>query len=248
MIELLFTIGSLFCSLLFMVVSVVGVVWFVSKMSAGGFTMPTGGGPIRVDELQKMYTDTLGYRAEPTANPTGPTATTHQIREFEGRNIHYRSSTRPAGTGIEVALTWSLTRETPVGRGIHIVERGVASGLQRTVQDMAMNRTRKFEPLFSTAVEVGDPELDKRFTFYAEDPAAAARIRELKAELLALPYVEVFAKGSEIVFNDPFQQALLAVMGGPMGMMAITSPEGIAKQVKLHNGVAALLVGIDARV
>jgi hypothetical protein len=232
-------LGSAACSLVTLLAFAVGGFFVLRKLGGGGAGAGFGtlGAAPDVAGLQAMYTDTLGYVSRDTGRPT----TTHMVRTVDGHEIHLETTTERVATGTRVSYVW--TTPSPSAHRLHVVERRVAEGLRGALKDEAMGRERGFQPAWPTHFPTGDPELDRRFRVYAPTAAHAAAARALKAELLALTHVELQADEQGVRLSDPFQENLLAAMGGPMGMARVATAQGIAAQVTLHEAAAALVVG-----
>lgn len=198
---------------------------------------PRVGGAMDTSALQRMYTETLGYEAIATDDP----AFTHMVRQCGAVAVHLESRTVGTGTGTEVSYGWRTP--TPSALQVHVLEATVANRLSRAVRDGAMGRHRTVKPMWPQSFPTGDPALDARFVVYAPSAQAAVAACALREELLALPYVELQAGPDGAVLSDPFQQGLLDRVGGPMGMMRVATPGGIAIQLQLHEEAAALLCG-----
>lgn len=223
------------CSLLFFVAVAGGLFVYLKRSGALSGGLPGGRPAVDVDGIQRMYTDRLGYESQPTGDP----AQTHMVRVFDGLEVHLRSDTRDGAMGVNVEYGWSTP--APARFTVHIVEQTVADPSKRMLRDGAMNRHRDFSPRWPTAFPTGSAALDARFRVFAPDARSAAAAVALEAELLACAHVDLTATPEGSTLSDPFQQGLLARMGGPMGMAGITTPRGIEVQVQLHEDAARLL-------
>ncbi len=229
LLQVFAALGSVVCSLLGLVVFAVGAWFFVRRMGVPGSTIDTTG-------LQAMYSQTLGYRSIPTHDPQR----THMVREVGGDEVHLETHTTQSGAGLRVSYAWSTPR--PSNCALHVVERTVADGLTRALRDSMRGRERDFAPAWPTAFATGDAQLDARFRVFAPSAEHAQAALALREALLALSYVELRADAQGVHLSDPFQENLLARMGGPMGMARIAEPSGIAAQVTLHEQAAALVL------
>lgn len=243
-VALVVGLGLTACSLVSLLAFAVGGFLLLRKLgTAGGRSGGLGALAPAPDVagLQAMYTDTLGYVSRDTGRPSA----THMVRTVAGHELHLETTTERVATGTRVSYVWSTP--SPSALQLHIAERTVAAGLRGALRDDAMGRERAFTPAWPQHFQTGDPELDARFRVYAPSAAHAAAARSLKAPLLALTHVELQADGAGVRLSDPFQENLLAAMGGPMGMARVATAQGIAAQVALHEAAAKLVVGAVGR-
>lgn len=170
---------------------------------------------------------------------------THMVRDFHGLPIHWRTWMKTIEKGWSMGCSWTVPLAAPAGARVQIADKSL-SGVGKAVKEMFSNSERVWEPAYPNQVESGDPELDKRFMIYAEDPAAAARVLAapgLRDLLLGCVEVDLTVRGNDIVFADPTQKNLRAGLGGTLGQMAIASD--LQKQMELsipvHERLAELL-------
>jgi hypothetical protein len=231
-------LGSAACSLVTLLGFAVGGFFLLRKLGGSGLGgLGTPASAPDVAGLQAMYTDTLGYVARDTDRPTA----THMVRTVDGHEVHLETTTERAARGTRVSYVWSTP--SPSALQLHVLERSVVQGLRSSLRDDAMGRERHVAPAWPQHFPTGDPDLDARFQVHAPSAAHAAAARPLKAALLALTHVELQADAHGVRLSDPFQENLLAAMGGPMGMAKVATPQGISAQVALHQAAATLVVG-----
>ena len=112
-----------------------------------------------------------------------------------------------------------------------------------------MRRSRTVKPAYPSAVPVASGPLAGRLLAYTApgfEAAAAALLNdaELGAILSQLSLVDLRIEPNAVRFDDPFQENLTALMGGPMGMMNAFTPSGIERTVWLHDALARALTRV----
>jgi len=237
LLPILVAAGGSLCT---MVVFAGAVVFFFLRMRKLG-ALSGGGRSFDVGAVSRMYSETLGY----VSQASGDAARTHMVRRFEGIEVHLRTVTKPSGLRTSVEYSWSTP--TSSGMQVQVVEQTVADPGKRKRRDSAMNRSRDFTPVWSSSHPTGSPAVDSRFRVFAPDQQHAIAVAALEKELLACAHVQLTAGADGVELSDPFQEGLIARMGGPMGMGAIATPKGIAVQVELHNDIARLLLACTQR-
>lgn len=92
----------------------------------------------------------------------------------------------------------------------------------------------------------GTPALDSRFHVVADPPELAPQLAdpELRERLLALPWVHIEVTGDEVVFSDP----RLTAHQRSCSPHDPESADGLAMQVRLHDGVCDVLVMVADRL
>lgn len=172
-----------------------------------------------------------------------------------GRVITHRSSITGEYRGMQQVTTMSCSWSLAIGRApavvLQVADRSL-TGAGKVVKELFSNRSRSWQPIYPTAIETGDAELDKRFVIYGVD---AQRVRyalaqpQVRAALLSCTEVDLTVRADgEVRFSDPFQKNLLAGMGGTMGAMAAASDPGkaIELQIPTHDRIASLLASTAA--
>jgi hypothetical protein len=189
--------------------------------------------------MSRLYAELLGY-----ADLPAPAGGTHKVRRVAGLELHHETFVEAQGTGTAMEQRWWTPG--PAALRVHVVERRLAEGLRRGLADLGMGRSRSWSPRWPSAWSTGDAALDARFRVYAATEQEARALREpaLRAALLAPPHVDLRCDEERLVLEDPFQEGLLARMGGPMGMGRLLTPTGIEAQRLLHEQVAAVLVAL----
>lgn len=170
---------------------------------------------------------------------------THMVRDFHGLPIHWKTWTKSNDKGWSMGCSWTMPLAAPASARVQIADKSLSS-VGKAVKEMFSNSERVWEPVYPNEVETGDAELDKRFRFLAEDPAAVARVLAapgLRELLLGCVEVDLTVHPQEIVFADPTQKNLRAGLGGTLGQMAIATD--MQKQMELsipvHERLAELL-------
>jgi len=170
---------------------------------------------------------------------------THMVRDFHGLPIHWRTWMKSNDKGWSMGCSWTVPLAAPSRARVQIADKSL-SGVGKAVKEMFSNSERIWEPVYANKVPSGDPELDKRFQIYAEDPAAVAHVFAapgLRDLLLGCTEVDLTVHDNEVVFADPVQKNLRAGMGGTLGQMAIATD--MQKQMELsipvHERLAELL-------
>jgi len=85
----------------------------------------------------------------------------------------------------------------------------------------------KTAPAFSTQVKIGDPQWDKHFKVYGEDPQALRQllpVSGLRDMLESCITVDLRVLAGEVIFSDPRNKNVNAALGGLMGQ-AITGSD-----------------------
>lgn len=119
-------------------------------------------------------------------------------------------------------------------------------GVRKAVGEMFTSGSRSYQPSYPHEFKSGDPQLDARFFFYAQDPNAAQAIVQnphLKQLLLASTEVCLVVRPHEIFFSDPMQKNLHAGAGGTIGRMAtgFDMMKSLELAIPVHDRMAELL-------
>jgi len=215
-----------------------------------------GGNPAAIAQaLTDLYSQRLGYVTVSAPDPrqavaAGQPARTHMVRRLPEGEIHYESSTEYLGTSTRVSCAWTARVGRPMRVAFQVVNASLAGGAAGAAGDFVMGRSRAFQPAFPQRIASGDAAFDARYALFAPDAGAALAVvmaPEVRSLLDALPVVNVRTTADSVVLDDPFQEMLLGLMGGPMGMAQIATPQGLERQAFLHDTVAQLLLRVSAR-
>jgi hypothetical protein len=254
MIELAFTV----IGLLIAVAIVGGGLFFVSRMQKAGVSfMP--GGQQGVASFEHALTSRLGYVSQPDASKdpaadmrAGKTVRSHMQRQVQGRVVDWVSDTQYHGTSTSVMSAWSV--ELPASARISLQVSSASLGsVSQGAGDFMTSKRRSWSPRFAAETKTGDEALDRALRIFTQ-PGYELQAQQLLSDptirqiLLQLPFVDVVVEGGVVSLQDPFQELLTKLMGGPMGMMQLLTPQGIEKQVWMHDAVATLLVTIASKV
>lgn len=244
LIELIFT-GLGF------VVFVIVVIVAVSASKKGAVAAAAGEGPYAAGA--KAMSDALaglGYVQVPGAaggtGIEGDAATTAMQRTVEGRTLRWTSSTLRTGTGAtQVSMRWTLGMQTPATVPFHVASASLGA-LTGHAKDALMGRTRRFSPRYPAVVPLQGTALDGQLCAFSPpgyEATVAERLQEpaLLAALAVLSHVDLHVDGDAVHFDDPFQDVLMTLMGGPLGMMQLFQPAGLQKLVWMHEAIAQAL-------
>jgi hypothetical protein len=170
----------------------------------------------------------------------------HMVRDYHGVPIHSLQDQSYGKDGsVRMSYAWTSPLTQPPRVLVQIADRSL-SGAGKAVKEAFSNMERKWEPLYSTEIESGDPELDKRFRIFGEDPTGvqqALATPGLRDLLLGCAEVDLAVRGDEIRFADPMQKNIRASMGGNIGMMAMGSnmQKMMEMTIPIHDRMAQLL-------
>ncbi len=235
-----------------------GGFFFMSRMQKAGVSFLPGGQQ-GVQSFEHAMTSRLGYASQPDASKdpaadirAGKPARTHMQRHVQGRVVDWASETQYQGTSTSVTNAWSV--QLPAGARIplHVSSASLGS-IAKGAGDFMTSRRRTWAPRFAAETKTGDEALDRAVRIFTQ-PGYESQVQQLLSDptirnlLLQLPFVDVVVEGNSVSLQDPFQELLTKLMGGPMGMMQMLTPQGIEKQVWMHDAVATLLVAIAGKV
>jgi hypothetical protein len=176
---------------------------------------------------------------------------THQIRNYHGVMIHYRSAFggkfETLKTTTYRSASWAAELTRPPRVPVHIADKSLVS-MTKAVGEMFTNTRRQFTPQASQRVETGIAAIDGKFAVFGEDVAATRALFAQHPDLVEMlgnwAALDVFINAGGCVFNDPGQENVQAAMGGMVGNMALGFD--IAKRLELmipvHDRVSDLLL------
>ncbi len=236
-------------------VAIIGGGFFMMNrmQKAGASFMP--GGPDGARALTHALTSRLGYVSQqgtsqdPAADiRAGKTARTHMQRHVQGFAIDWVSETTYRGTSTSVMTAWSVKLAHPARIPLQIASASLGS-IAQGAGDFLMSKSRSWAPRFTIETKTGDEALDRAVQIFTE-PGFEVHVQRLLRDptirqlLVQLPFVDIVATDRSVTLQDPFQELLTRLMGGPMGMIQMLTPQGIEKQVWMHDAVATLLVAV----
>ncbi len=228
-----------------LVAAVMGVGFVISKRSA---KLAAAGGGAYSDAARAMgdALARLGYAAVPGDHGGpgvgGQVARTSYTRPVGNRRLHWTSETLSTGTSMRVSMRWSLPLERPAPFPFQVVSADLVSTTGR-VRDAALGRSRAFTPAFPVEVPLPFAGPLRAFTTAGHEQQVLQRFEDegLVADLAALPHVNLVVDETQALFDDPFQDALTGLLGGPLGMRNLLTPQGIERMTWLHESIARLL-------
>jgi len=178
----------------------------------------------------------------------GPQRTFEQrlVRDFHGAKIFWDSFMGPEGSSYVMSCSWSLKLPNPPRVPWQAADKSLSS-MGKAVKEAFSNSTRSWKARYPTAVQAGDPELDKKILFFGEDAQAVQQVLQtagLKELLLSCTEVDLVVGADEVRFADPMQKNIRAAMGGTIGMMASGTDYGkfMDLSVAVHEKLTELLV------
>ena len=227
----------------------------MNKHAAG--VASRGGGPLAsgAAALSAAMTQRLGYAAQgdPAAQAADLAAhRMHMVRSVSGRSLHWMSETQASAGATRVSMSWQIPLGTPARVPLHVVS-SRRGGVAEWGKDAMLSRSRSFQPRYSVALTPRDPATAAKLVAYTEpgyEAAAHAVLEdpELSRWLVGLAFVDLRVEPGVVRFDDPFQEALLAPLGGPLAAMRMLTPEGIEVVVGFHTALGAGLCRLAERV
>ena len=199
--------------------------------------------------LSRALTTRLGYvsAAAETGGRGygGQAARTKMVRTVGTRPLSWTSETLSTGRSVRVALAWELTLASPARVPLHVASAQLA-GLMGSATDAMLSRSRSFRPRYSVAIPVAAPQLASKLVAYSEpgyEAAASAVLADptLQQMLAQLTHIDLVVESGAVRLEDPFQENLTALMGGPMNMLKMLTPDGIERTVWMHDAIGQLL-------
>lgn len=249
--------GSLVMMLIFGAAMVGYFVWM--KKRTGAMLNETG-------PAYRMFFERTGYRFAELGNApieahaqlgeqktremmagSGKPLEQHYVRDFHGIPIEFVMYYGPGDKPSSYVMSAHWTAKTPQHMRVlwEVAEKSLV-GVRKAVGEMFSNSTRTYQPSYPHEFKSGDPDLDNRFFFYAQDPNLAVNIvrdPHLKSLLLASTEVCMVVRPHEAFFSDPMQKNLLAGAGGMVGSMAagFDVQKRLELAIPVHDRMAELL-------
>ncbi|HEX2874381.1 MAG TPA: hypothetical protein VHP33_24170 [Polyangiaceae bacterium] len=143
---------------------------------------------------------------------------------------------------------WSAPLRQPPRIGLQVIERRLI-GKQSLVDNFIENKSYEWRQLFPHQVPLADPELDKRFVVYGNDPAlvlTALGANGVRDSLLACKQVDLSVGTDGVVFSDPFRENILAALGGGTGLLMMGyDPRAMTQMIlPVHDRVSWLAASL----
>ncbi|MEZ4362135.1 MAG: hypothetical protein R3B48_18245 [Kofleriaceae bacterium] len=176
----------------------------------------------------------------------------HMIRDFHGVAIHsvqqYTIETGLTSTRTSTSYTWTLPLPRPARFHLQIAEKSLR-GFAKGVKEAFSSGERVWHQQYPYEVSTGDPQFDKRFNVYSDQPQAAAAALgapHLRQMLLQCAEIDLTVYPDQIVFADPAQKNLTAAMGGMVGTMSMATNPGKMMEltIPVHDHVAQVLATV----
>ena len=156
---------------------------------------------------------------------SGQPLESHWVLDWHGLLIYYDQfmGTPPDEPDkYVISASWSAPLAEPPRVRWHIAHKRIGS-TGEAVKEMFTNQERIWSPAYPDRIESGDPEIDRKYKIFGEDPAAVRTVLQtpgLKEALAGCVEVDLRVLDDEVRFSDPLQKNLQAGMGGGMGAMA----------------------------
>jgi hypothetical protein len=175
------------------------------------------------------------------------------VRDFYGVTIlhsQYMGPARDRSNAYVRSCSWRVPLARPP-RIVFQIADAYLDSVGKAVREAFSNSRRIWRAEYPNRVQVGDPEIDRRFVVYAVDPNAARYALSapgLKELLLSCGEVDVTVRANGITFADPEQKNVVAAMGGMVGQMAVGMDFGKMFELTMpvHDRIAQIL-GLVAR-
>ena len=173
----------------------------------------------------------LGYRSMGATRYGPGKVSTHYVRTYSDREVHYVMDVKAGFGKSEYASAWICPLPAPARFGLQVIEAGIADPSLGARASRALDPHKYgWEQAFSERIHTGDGELDGRFAIFGTDTAAARQFLTeptVRATLLGLKHVDLGVAESEARLDDPFLANSWGLDGQPL--------------VDVHNQVAELL-------
>jgi hypothetical protein len=170
---------------------------------------------------------------------------THMVRDFHGLTIHWRSWMKSDSKAWSMGCSWFVELPGTPRAHVQISDKSLSS-IGKAVKEAFSNSERVWEAIYPQKVPTGDAELDGRFHFHTDNPAAVTHVLAgpgLRELLLGCVEVDLSVTDREVRFADPTQKNLRAGMGGTLGQMAMAHDlmKTMEVSIPVHERICELL-------
>lgn len=145
---------------------------------------------------------------------------------------------------------WSTKLAHQPRIALQVIERRLV-GTMAKIDGFVESKRYEWSPELPHQVTLADPELERRFLVYANEPAAAAQVLQsqgVRDMLLACKHVDLDVSADGVRFADPFRDNMMAALGGGMGLlMAGYDPKTITSAIQAVHERSCWLVATLSR-
>ena len=190
-----------------------------------------------VDAARAEFLQKVGY--EYVSALTRKSSPVRRKSTSEGTFTHYFEVYSESGSRVTVQA-WELECPKPSRTSFQLVEKKLV-GVTRALLNLVGPFKRTLTLAYPGPHPIGDAELDARFAFYSNDPAAAARIvrqPDLRKGLLELASVSLLVDQSTATFCDPTDANVYAWGASRTDVSPVPAIQSAAK---VHVAVEQLL-------
>jgi hypothetical protein len=180
----------------------------------------------------------------------------HLVRDFHGLPVHSvqedRQVREPGKVTIVQSGSWWAPLPAPPRIRLQVAERSL-TGATKAIREAFSNSERHWQQLHPVSVTSGNPELDRRFLLFGDDPAAVLHVLAspgLAELLLGCAEVDLAVHPDRVVLADPTQKNMAAGMGGQIGNMALGADmtKRMELTIPVHDRMAQILATVATAV